>query len=408
MYLQTSKYKLQRKKPRRFNLALIFMLCLLIVGATIVQGYIVPRVPPLFLPTPTATRPASSYAEDASILFKEGKLDSAIEAYQQAILLAPTNSDLYVALSRAQVFSHDYDGAIENAQYAVLLSKSAVSYAVWGEALHRREAQNDLPAYEDAIKQLRRSLELDPSLALAHAYYAEVLMDLDNGNWKAASEEARTAVAMAPGLMESHRAMAYIYQLTGNYGEALDEYSKAIELHSKLADLWLPLGDCYRAVNDIVSAINAYMEASILGATDPVPPARISRTYAGEGDYPKAAQFAKQAVTLAPLDPRYRGLLGVMYYQNNQFQESIPELELAIAGGTVDAGTIVGLPLEKTWPISEYYWTYGLALAKVGRCAEAIPVFRLLEQQLQDDDIAMANVIEGLTICKEIAPTPQA
>src|SRR4030042_6542786 len=148
MYLQTSKYNPQRKNPRRFNLALFFILCLLIVGATIVQGYIVPRVPPLFRPTATATRPASSYAEDAVIMFQEGKLDSAIEAYQQAILLAPPNRDLYVALSRAQVFSHDYDGAVENAQYAVLLSKSAVSYAVWGEALHRREAQKDIPAFE--------------------------------------------------------------------------------------------------------------------------------------------------------------------------------------------------------------------------------------------------------------------
>jgi tetratricopeptide (TPR) repeat protein len=239
MYLQTSKYKIQRKKPRRFNLALIIVLCLLIVTATIVQGYVVPLVPPLFLPTPTATRPAASYAEDAALLFQEGKLDSAIEAYKQAILLAPTNSDLYVALSRTQVFIHDYEGAIENAQYAVLLSKSAISYAVWGEALHRSESTKELPSYETSLKQLRRSLALDPSLALAHAYLAEALMDWDYGNWKEASEEARTAITTAPSLMEGHRAMAYIYQMTGNYGEALDEYSKAIELHPKLADLWL-------------------------------------------------------------------------------------------------------------------------------------------------------------------------
>jgi tetratricopeptide (TPR) repeat protein len=406
MYLQNSKYKLQRKKPRRFNLALIIILCLFIVTATVVQGYVVPLVPPLFLPTATATRPAASYASDAALFFKEGKLDSAIDAYTQAILLTPTNSDLYIALSRIQVFNHDYEDAVKNAQYAVLLSKSAVSYAVWGEALHRSEANKALPAYEDSVRQLRKSLELDPSLALAHAYLAEVLMDWDYGNWKEASEEARTAVTQSPSLMESHRAMAYIYQMTGNYGEAVGEYNKAIELHSMLADLWLPLGDCFKAVNDIPSAIEAYLNASRLGPEDPNPPARIARTYAGEGDYPKAAQYAKQAVTLAPLDARFHGLLGVMYYQNNQFQESIPELTLAIAGGTVEDGNVKGLPLG-AWPVSEYYWTYGLALAKVGRCTEAIPIFRLLEQQLPEDEIAMTNVTEGLAICKEIPPTPQ-
>ncbi|MGB7538493.1 MAG: tetratricopeptide repeat protein [Anaerolineales bacterium] len=407
MYLQTRKYKLQRKQPRRFNLALIIVLCLLIVTATIVQGYVVPLVPPLFLPTATATRPAASYAEDAALLFQEGKLDSAIEAYKQAILLAPTNSDLYVALSRTQVFSHDFEGAVENAQYAVLLSKSAISYAVWGEAVHRLEATKELPAYEASVKQLRKSLELDPSLALAHAYLAEVLMDWDYGNWKEASEEARTAITTSPSLMEGHRAMAYIYQMTGNFGEALDEYLKAIEIHSKLADLWIPLGDCYKSVNDNVSAIDAYLKASNYNPTDPTPFARISRTYAGDGEYGKAAQYAEQAVALAPLDPRNHGLWGVMLYQNNQFQESIRELTLAIAGGTVDAGTVTGLPLGP-WPVSEYYWTYGLALAKVGRCSDAIPVFRLLEQQISDDEIAMTNVTEGLTICKEIAPTPLA
>jgi tetratricopeptide (TPR) repeat protein len=408
MYLQPSKYKLQRKKPRRFNLALIFILCLLIVAATVVQGYIVPRIPPLFLPTSTATRPAASYAEDAAVLFMEGKLDSAIKAYGQAILLAPTNSDLYVALSRVQVFAHKYEDAVENAQYAVLLSKSAISYAVWGEALHRMEGDKDLPAYESATKQLRKSLDLDPSLALAHAYLAEVLMDTDWQYWEDASTEARTAISLAPNLMESHRAMAYIYYKTGNYIEAQDEYLKAIELHNKLLDLWLPLGDCYQANNDPVSAIEAYLKASTLDQTNPIPLARISRTYAGEGQYGKAVQYAELAVANAPLKPLYHGLLGVMYFHNNQVQESIPELNLAIAGGTVEGGgTVVGLPLGP-WPVSEYYWTYGLALAKVGRCSDAIPVFRLLQQQMPDDALAMENVSEGLMICKEITPTPSS
>lgn len=407
MYLQTSKYKLQRKRPRRFNLALVVVLCAAIVAATYIQGYVVPHVPPLFVPSPTATRPAASYAEDAAALFSDGKLASAITAYEQAILLAPTNSDLYVALSRVQVFAHDYEQAIENAQYAVLLSKSAVSYAVWGEALYRSERENELPAYETAIRQLNKSLELDPTLALAHAYLAEVLMDADWGNWKAASEQARAAVTTAPSLMESHRAMAYIYYMTGNYNEALDEYQKAIGLQGKLADLWIPLGDCYQAVNDPQSAIDSYLKAATFDSVNPDPITRISRVYAGEGQYGKAEQYAEMAVNLDPLSPRTHGLLGVMHYHNRKYADAIPELSLAIAGGTVEGGTVVGLPLGP-FPVSEYYWTYGLALAKVGRCSEAVPVFRLLEQQLSDDSIAMENVSEGLMICKEITPTPQA
>jgi tetratricopeptide (TPR) repeat protein len=405
MYLRTSKYKLQRKKPHRFNLLLIFVLCALIVAATYVQGYIVPILTPPFVPTATPTRPASSYAEDADRMFQEGKLSSAVELYKQAILLAPKNTDLYVALSRIQIFAHDYEEAVNNAEYAVLLSKSAISYAVWGEALHRLETAKDLPAYENAIKHLRHSLDLDPSLALAHAYYAEVLMDSDaTANWEPASSEARTAIALAPDLMESHRAMGYVYYLTGNYLYALDEYQKAIDLHDKLEDLWIPLGDCYRESYDNIKAIDAYVTASTLATDDPIPMARISRTYAREGQFGKASQYAEMAMTLDPLEPLYRGLLGVMYYHNRNYQEAVTQLTLAVTGGRVEEGVIVGLQIAP-WPVSEYYWTYGLALAKVGRCSEAIPVFRLILQELSGDTDAMSQASDGLALCGESTPT---
>jgi tetratricopeptide (TPR) repeat protein len=405
MYLQTSKYRLQRKKPRRVNLALIFLLIGLILAAVYLQANIGDMIEPMFVPTPTPTRPAASYANDAAAMFVEGKLNSAMEMYRQAILLAPTNSDLYVALSRVQVFAHDYAGAVENAQYAVLLSKSAISYAVWGEALYRQEREKALPAYEAAAKQLRKSLELDPSLALAHAYLAEVLIDTDWQYFDEAKEEARTAVTLAPDLMESHRARGFVYLMTGNYVEALDEYQKAIELHGKLRDLWIALGDCYDAVDDPAEAVQAYVNATTYDSSDPIPFTRLARLYAGEGEFGKAEQNAEMAVTLLPQNPSYHGLWGVMLYRNHKNDQAILELSLAITGGRVDDIVVEGLPLSP-FPVSEYYWTYGLALAKAGRCPEAIPVFRLLEQQMPDDEIVIANVTEGLRICKEIPPGP--
>jgi tetratricopeptide (TPR) repeat protein len=405
MYLQSSKYRLKRKSPRRFNLALIFILCVLIVTATLFQSYVVPIIPPLFLSTPTATRPAASYADDAAKLFLDGKLKNSIEMYKQAILLAPTNSDLYVALSRVQIFTRDYQAALENAQNAVLRSKSAIAYAVYGEALYRLALSQGKTIFDDADKQLRKSLNLDPTLALTHAYYAEMLMDADYANWETASAEARTAITLAPNLMEGHRALGYILLQTGNRAEALAEYQIAIDKHGKLPDLWIKLGDCYKGVNEPQKAIEAYLNASALDPQDPDPMARISRTYAGDGEYGKSAQYAETAVSLAPLDPEYRGLLGEMYYFNREFDKAITELTLAIVGGRVEQGPIQGLSLQ-AGRVAEYYYVYGLALAKVGRCSEAIPIFQLLQQQLPDDSAVMENVTAGLLLCKVITPTP--
>ncbi len=110
---------------------------------------------------------------------------------------------------------------------AVLRSKSAVAYAVYGEALYRLEKSQGGSTFADANKELQKSLALDPSLGLTHAYYSEMLMDMDNANWQTASAEAKTAIALAPNSLESHRAMGYIFQLTANYNEALSRISKS-------------------------------------------------------------------------------------------------------------------------------------------------------------------------------------
>jgi len=146
------------------------------------------------------------------------------------------------------------------------------------------------------------------------------------------------------------------------------------------------------------------VQITALDPANPEPYSSIARTYAGAGQFGKAAQYAEQAVSWNMLDPRLHGLLGVMYYHNNQFEKALPELNLAIAGGTTDQGPVAGIPLDRG-TIGEYYWTYGLALAKLDRCDEAVPLFRLVLAGIPDDDLAAANATEGLVLCKEISPT---
>jgi tetratricopeptide (TPR) repeat protein len=400
MYLHTSKYRLKRKRPPRFNVPLIVVTCLAIIGLVYFQQFIVPTLPKPFLPTPTETRSAASFAEEAASLFAEGKLKASIDMYKQAIRANPKNTDLYIALSRVQVFDRAYEDSLENAQNAVLRAKSALAYAVYGEALRRLER------FSEAEQALRHSLELDPNLALAHAYLAELIMDSDpDASWKTASAEARTAITLAPNLMESHQAMAYVYYLTGNYPQASGEYQAAISIYPKLADLFIPLGDCLLAQDFTQDAILAYLQASALDSQNADPFARISRAYAKEGQYGKASQYAEDAVIRDPLNPRMHGLLGVMYYFNQNFTRAITELALVVTGGQTEDGTVTALPLE-AGRVAEYYWTYGLALAKVGRCDEGVPVLRLVQQALPDDTVAQDNVTQGLLLCNEITPTP--
>jgi hypothetical protein len=55
----------------------------------------------------------------------------------------------------------------------------------------------------------------------------------------------------------------------------------------------------------------------------------------------------------------------------------------------------------------EYYSFYGLALAKKGRCNEAVPVFQLILQNIASDQTAFYNANEGIAYCQEQLGTAQ-
>jgi len=93
-------------------------------------------------------------------------------------------------------------------------------------------------------------------------------------------------------------------------------------------------------------------------------------------------------------------------------EDAVIQLELAIRGGLAEDGREVqGLPLAEPGQavddrVVEYYYTYGLALAKLDRCEEAVRIFQALLQGVPDNEIAVFNAEEGLVICGELEPAP--
>ncbi len=400
MYLGSNRWRMTKKRRRPVNLWLIAFLVLLIGAGLYFQRFIVPTIPPPFLPTDTPTTSAASFAKEAADLYQAGKLAAAEQAYRQAIQADPSNADLHISLARVLVFDRHYSDALESAQNALLLNpQNPMAWAVYGWVL------DFLPnRTSDAENAVRNAIQRDPSLAYAHAYLAEILSD--EGEWQEASNEAREALSLAPNLMESRRAMGYVYEFTANYAQAIQEYKAAVAIQPNLATLYISLGNNYVALGDVTDAVDSYLHATALDPSDAEPYARIARAYAGVGQFGKAAQYAEQAVTYSPQDPQVHGLLGVMDYHNGDLQDALPELKLAISGGeTSDGQQVQGVALSDG-TVGEYYWTYGLALAKLDRCPEAIPIFRLVLAGIPDDSIGVTNATQGLVICNVIQATP--
>ncbi|MGD2252243.1 MAG: tetratricopeptide repeat protein [Anaerolineales bacterium] len=348
MYLRGSKWS-TKKKPRRSSPWRVLLLLILIGVVIYIDRAIVPQVPPLFSPTPTPTRSPVSYVMEAQDLFDRGKLVQAKQAFEQAIAINPEEAIYYMELARLQVFVGEYEEAEINARNALLLEpESARAKAILGWVLDFRasEAADPLESenlLRDALEWLEKALEIDANSALAHAYYAEVLIDNDLADYEQALQEAMTALQLAPDLLEAHRAMGYVWELTGNYERAVEAYETALRLNPNLAILYVSLGNMYLALGDVDTAIDHYLSASARAPNDVLAYQKLAIANARIGEFGQASQYAEDAMLLEPWNPHLHGELGRMYYKYNDLVRAIEQLGMAIHGGRMpDVWVIAG------------------------------------------------------------------
>lgn len=409
------------RRKRRINPFRLGILVILIAAAVYVDRVVVPVTPPLFIPTPTATRDPGSYIIDAEDLLTKGKINQAIESYKKAVQANPNNVTVYIELAHLQIYTRDYKAALVNAENALVIApNNAVATALRGWALFFTDD------YLQAEAALRSAIELDPNNPLAHAFLAEVIgYQVSNGDARVggmdeAIKESRLALDLDSSLMETHRARGYVYEWTQNYEEAINEFEQAVAINKNVADLHMELGKnlFYKGIQDqdpslVTKAADEYNKAIPLLPTDPLPQIYLAQIYANQGEYAKAWQFAANAVKNDPSNPVWHGWLGVYYRKDRQLEKAVPELKLAIRGGSMSDGTVVeGIPLSNESKVMTFYWNYGLALADLNQCSEAITIATAMRQAIPDDSTNMDNTQVMLDTCKQnlegtFTPTPE-
>lgn len=396
-------------RRRRSSPLRIIFLVLLVAGALYVNQVVVPATPPLFIPTATPTRSPESFLKDAQDLIGEGRINQAIEAYKMAAKADPRNPAIYVTLARWQVLYGDYTGAMENVENALLLNPNhALAHAVRGWILGK---QGDFLAGEGEI---RTSLGLDPNSALAYAYLAELYLDRISANQDdlntldKAIEASKTARDLDPSLLEVRRARGLVLQNTTNHEEAIQEFEAAIAMNENLAELYVSLGISYRLTQQADRAVETFLRAIALRPDDAEPYAELAATYFNAGEYAKGIQYAEEAVKRTPENPFLQGLLGTLYFRNLQYTESIPYLRLSMRGGFTEEGVQVQpMELNRQDAASVAYFSrFGIALANVGQCGEALQVAQELLQKIPDDENAAYNAQVMIDTCRELAENP--
>jgi len=402
-----------------------------------------------FLPTPTPTRMAQSYIQEAEAYFAAGKLDDpssdndAIKSYKKALQVDPGNGRVLAELARIQTYSSKFlstdqerltrlEEARDNIRKAAELAPDdSMVQAIKAFVLDWNASSNLITVDEsesylaEAEAAANRAYLLDPANALALAFYAEVL--LDQQKWDQALEYARQAVERDPNSMDAHRVYATVLETVQQYRDAIAEYKRASELAPNLTFLLLQIGLGYRNLQDYETALYYFDQVAEinkqLGVKDPTPYIAIAKTYTQQGMFQMASLNAETALRLAPNNSDTYGQLGMIYVQARNYESALPALRCAVEGCTAAENTtanefvgegrltesVAVQPLELTnLNVAYYYIRYGSVLAYLsdatnGYCAKSNQLMAKLRAFRPDDTLLMQNVEDNEATCNMLS-----
>jgi TolB-like protein len=169
-----------------------------------------------------------------------------VEYFNKAIAEDPNYALGYAGLADAYFLlawnnqmpkTEAYTKSKEYANKALEIDKNlAEAHAVLGGVLTYYDWK-----WEEARKELKLAVKLNPKFVNAHSYYAE-LLDILREN-KEAREHINIALSIDPFFPMMHILSGILYYHEGRFKESLDEYKKASELDPIGSQYWIWLGE---------------------------------------------------------------------------------------------------------------------------------------------------------------------
>jgi len=189
-------------------------------------------------------------------------------------------------------------------------SSLARSYFDRGEQFLSRY---NLPDLDRAIESFRKSVEIDPSFAIAHAMLATACQARaqvePTGQWLVeAQAAAATALKIAPLLPEGHRAQGSVLRRLNRLRDSIDSFLTAYELDPTTGRTAVLLGDVHQQIGRPDLAISWFEKAG-RRLSQPTFADNMGHAWIGLGEYDDAEKAFKAATIFKPDMPA--GLLGL-------------------------------------------------------------------------------------------------
>lgn len=206
---------------------------------------------------------AIAYGMQGDLLIRQRRPDEAIQAFQHAFRLDPTEVGIYVSLTnQLRQQGGRQEDVLELLERAIKANpdEAMLALAFGDQAERRGEVELAVDAYQSALDMFERSATpggQNPrarSVSRAYAFARLAGVSEDKGAMEPAMNYYNAAVAAAPNLPWPRVILGDALRRRGDIDSALAAYEGAINVDSDHADAYMHLSNLYSALGDSVQA----------------------------------------------------------------------------------------------------------------------------------------------------------
>jgi tetratricopeptide (TPR) repeat protein len=196
---------------------------------------------------------------ERGLLFEEsGDVEKAIEQFNGALAKAPDDPDLQLRVGAAYVAIGRPDDALPML-HKVLDKRpsSAEAHHYIGRALMLKGGQMQT----DALRYLKRAVELDPNRAEFHVYVAWAANDAQPAQLELARDEIDRALALDTMNPEAYWQRGVLERMEGAVEDAIKDENKALSLRPSRYEARATLAECFEDKSQDAAALAEWAKA---------------------------------------------------------------------------------------------------------------------------------------------------
>ena len=347
---------------------------------------------------------AGSYNVLGTLYYRQGNMDKAIQAFENALERAPHHKEAkrnLHQLLRQKAFNalkrNAFDEATTYFEKAIHLDpQNATTYRLMADGYaHVSQFSKAIPYYQKALEIAPDDAEAQKHLVHCYNNYGVTLRN--NGKWDAAIRAYRNALELQPTYQLARTNLSDVLwqkanarRQSGRSAEAISAYLELQKLHPDDTDIASLLGELYLKVRDYPAAVSAFHKVYGALPTDKQAQHNLMAAYQhyaqalrNRRDYNGAVVQLQKAIDLFPTDITLRLSLSQAYQHVGKYEQARDALEqiLAQAPDNANAKTeLVNLQIRR-----------GNALMNRKKYAAAVAVFEAIPAS--EKTIDMHNMI---------------